>query len=303
MKKTVNGLIYIIISSISFGIIPLLAKLAYNQGVDTFSVLTLRFIFASIFLLIYLLYKKISLKLNVKQVLLIILLGFIGYSGTVVCSFVAYNYISVGLVTMILYLYPAIVTVLSFFIYKEKLQSKKIISLMMSLIGILLLIGGVNTRLNPLGVFYSLLASICYSIYVIGLCHSEVKKLNTFVMTFYVSLVSIFSAVGLGLYTGQLNFKVNLYSIICIVLLALISTVFALMAFIKGVKIVGPSKASICSNLEPIVSMASGYFILNQKVYINQIIGSAFVIGAILILSINIKRSSNKLKLNPSKSK
>lgn len=294
MEKRVSGLVYVIISSVFFGIIPLLAKLAYNQGIDTFSVLTLRFIFACIFLLIYILYNKISLRLNMKQALMIILLGFIGYSGTVVCSFIAYNYISVGLVTMILYLYPAIVTFLSFIIYKEKLKTKKIVSLMMSLAGILLLIGGVNTSLNVTGIFYSLLASVCYSIYVIGLCHSEVKKLNNYVMTFYVSLVSIFSALGLGIFTGHLNFKINFYSFLYIMLLALISTVIALMAFIKGVKLIGPSKASICSNLEPIVSMASGYFILKQNIYLHEIIGSAFVVGAILVLSIDLKSLKNK---------
>lgn len=303
MKKEINGVLYLILSSVSFGIIPILAKLSYRQGTDTYSVLLIRFILASLILLIFLFYKKISIKLKFKQLIEVLLLGCFGYSLTVILTFIAYNYISVGIVTMILYLYPAIVTFLSFLIYKEKLHAKKIMCLIISVIGLCLLVYGGKSKLNMKGVLFSFLASFAYAIYVIGLCHKEVRKINTYVMTFYISLISAVTALALGLGTHNLNMEINLQSMIFITLLAVISTVVALAAFLKGVRLVGPSKGSILSNLEPIVSMVLGFFVLHEKLSLQAVLGSILVISAIILLTIEIEPGTLRLKLNAIKNK
>lgn len=303
MKKEINGVLYLVLSSVSFGIIPILAKLSYRQGTDTYSVLLVRFILASVILLVFLYYKKISIKLKFKQLFGVLLLGCFGYSLTVTLTFIAYHYISVGIVTMILYLYPVIVTFLSFLIYKEKLHAKKIMCLIISIIGLFLLVYGGKNKLNIKGVAFSFLASFAYAIYVIGLCHKEIRKINTYVMTFYISLISALTALTLGLSTHSLNMKINLCSLIFIVLLAVISTVVALAAFLKGVRLVGPSKGSILSNLEPIVSMVLGFFVLHEKLSFQAVTGSMMVISAIILLTIEIEPGSIRVKLNNIKNK
>ena len=106
-------------------------------------------------------------------------------------------------------------------------------------------------------------------------------------MTFYVSIVSAITMGILGVGSNTLNFKFTFYSFVCVLLLAFISTVVALMAFLQGVKIIGPSKASILSTLEPIVSLVLGYFILKQAVNFQQVLGSILIISAVLLLTID----------------
>ena len=285
--KNINGILYIVLSSVAFGVMPILAKLAYNEGATTYSVLFLRFIFAAIMIFYYLIKNKISLKLSKKQILLVILLGIFGYSGTAGCLFLAYNYISVGLATMVLYTYPIIVSLLSYFIYNEKLYTKKIICFILSLVGLYALIGVNTASLNAKGLLLSAMSAIFYSLYVIGASSTEIKKINCFVMTFYVSIVSAVTMGILGVGTNTLNFNFTFYSLVCVLLLAFISTVVALMAFLQGVKIIGPSKASILSTLEPIVSLILGYFILKQVVTLQQVFGSILIIFAVLLLTID----------------
>lgn len=291
MKQNTKGILYIVLSSVSFGIIPILAKLSYSQGGNPFNVLFLRFLSAAVMIFLYLKIKGISLKIEKKQFVLLMIFGILGYSGTALCLFLSYNYIAAGLATMILYLYPSIVTILSLIIYGEKLYKKKIVSLIVSLLGVYLLIGFTGGSLiNIQGLILALLASLFYSIYVLGLSNKEISSVNSFVITYYVSLASSFTMLLAGSINKSISFNISLYGLLCIILLAFISTVVALITFVQGVKIIGPSNASIFSNLEPIVSMVLSYLIFRDKITSNTIFGSFFIMLSILILSVDKKQ-------------
>ena len=81
MKKT-KGILYIILSASAFGIMPILAKLSYRGGANTYTTLFLRFFFAAIMLFYYLKSKGISIKLTKKQLFLVLTIGLFGYTLT-----------------------------------------------------------------------------------------------------------------------------------------------------------------------------------------------------------------------------
>lgn len=281
----INGVLYIILSAISFGVMPILAKLAYNGGSNPVTTLFLRFLFATFMLLYYLKANKISIKLNKSQIRLVVILGVAGYSLTSATLFAAYNYISVGMATMLLYTYPAIVTLFSTVIFKEKVHIKKIGCLLLSIGGIFTMIDMGSTNYNPTGILLGLLSSLCYSLYVLGASHKEIKAINSYVMTFYVSLLAAGAQLIYGAATKTLIFNIEFYSFIAILLLAFISTVVALMAFLQGVKIIGSSNAAIFSTLEPIVSLVLGVIILNEALTVRIVIGSILIISSMVILA------------------
>ncbi len=283
--KNIKGLLYIVLASVSFGIMPILAKLAYSQGANPYSVLFLRFLFASIMLLYYLLKKGISLKLDKTTFLWIILLGVFGYSATSGFLFVSYNYISVGLATMIMYTYPIIVTFFSTFIYKEKIYLQKIIALSLSVLGVYVLIGVGKEVFSFKGISFALMSAIFYSIYVLGASSGKLKQVNSYVMTFYLSISASATMLLLGLKNSSITLSISFYGIVCIMLLAFISTVVALMAFLEGVRLIGPSNASILSTLEPIVSLVLGWIILKEAISISTALGSLLILSSIIILT------------------
>ena len=61
-SEKIKGIFYIAIASIAFGIMPILAKLAYKGGANAISTLALRFTFASIILFFYIKSKNFHLN-------------------------------------------------------------------------------------------------------------------------------------------------------------------------------------------------------------------------------------------------
>ena len=284
MKKT-KGILYIILSASAFGIMPILAKLSYRGGANTYTTLFLRFFFAAIMLFYYLKSKGISIKLTKKQLFLVLTIGLFGYTLTSTSLFMSYNYISIGMASMILYTYPAIVTLLSYVFYKEKLYARKIFSLIISLIGIYILIDKGSVNFNLKGIILAGTAALLYSLYVLGVSLKEIKAINSYVLTFYISCVSAVAMFVAAITTSNFNIHISFYALVAILLLSFISTVVALMAFLEGVRIIGPSKASIFSTLEPIVSLILGIIILGEPISFRILIGSIMIVMSVVILS------------------
>lgn len=283
MHKELDGGLYIIISSVSFGLLPILGKIAYSYGANTFTVLFLRFLLASIIVLFYIFKNKASLCINIKELLLIALFGILGYSLTSLCLFQSYNYISAGLATMILYTYPAIVTLISMIFFKEKQGAYKLISLAFSLAGVLVLALYGAKIYNIKGIILSLLASLFYSIYVLGISHTRIKNVDNYVSTFLISVVACIFIGITGKATGQLYLNINFYSLVCIALMAFLSTFLALTTFLKGVKLIGATRASIISTLEPVVSLFLGIIILKEASSAYIFIGSSLIMISVIM--------------------
>ncbi|WP_346898086.1 DMT family transporter [Clostridium sp. UBA7503] len=284
-SNKIKGIFYIAIASIAFGIMPILAKLAYKGGANAINTLALRFTFASIILFIYIKTKKLSLRVSKEQIKLILFMGVIGYSMTSILLFISYNYIDVGIAGMILHTYPLMVMILSIIIYKEKFKLKKFLYLMVTTIGVFIMLDIKVGRINTIGVVLVLLSALCYAIYVLGASNDKVKNIDSYVMTFYISIISAIVGSTTGIVTNSFNNPINFYGIISILLIAFISTVVALMAFLKGVKLIGPTNSAIFSALEPIVSLVLGVIILGESISFKIIIGSTIIILAMIELA------------------
>lgn len=280
-----KGILYIVLSSIAFGIMPILAKLSYRGGSNTYYTLFLRFFFAAIMVFYYLKSKSISLKISKKQFFMVIIMGVLGYTLTSASLFMSYNYLSIGMATMILYTYPAIVTLLSYLFFKEKMYPRKIISLLISTVGIYILIDKGSVSFNLKGIILAAMAAVLFSLYVLGTSLKEIKVINSYVLTFYISCVASVVMFISAITTNNFDMHISFYALVSILLLAVISTVVALTAFLEGVRIIGPSKASIFSTIEPIVALLLGILILGEPISARIIIGSITIIASILILT------------------
>ncbi|WP_027623139.1 DMT family transporter [Clostridium lundense] len=281
------GIFYVILSSVCFSVMPIFAKFCYKSGMNSYNVLFFRFLIAVIILLFYLKIKGISLKIEKSQFAVLFFLSTIGYSATSLLLFLSYNYISVGMATIIHFIYPLMVTIASFLIYKEKITIKKLCSLFLAIIGVYILIGFENGSLNKYGVIISFLSAIFYAYYIIGASNEKVKTMNNFVMTFYITLISSFCIGIMCLFRGDFYFKTDILGVVSLILIGLISTVISLMTLIEGIKIVGPSVASILNTLEPILSIILGIVILKEPITINIVIGTILVLLSVIIITLD----------------
>lgn len=284
MKK-IYGIIYALLSSAAFGLMPIFAKTMYNSGSNTFTVLSFRFLLASLMLFIYFLIFKIDFKVSKMQLLILIAIGILGYTSTGLTLFYSYNYISVGLATTMHFIYPAIVIILNYLIYKEKFTKYKAAALIISMSGVYVLIGIKTQGIHFGGAILALLSGFTYAGCVMGMHHKAIKDLSNLVTVFYFSVSAGVSLLLITLLSRKLYFPLNASTITSIIGISLISTIVSIGLFVKALKIIGPSSTSILGTFEPIVSIIMGIILFSEKITLTLILGTILILLSVVILA------------------
>jgi drug/metabolite transporter (DMT)-like permease len=275
------GVFLILISGSSFGTLAIFARLAYEDGVTPITLLFLRFGIASLCMLLLMWLKRIPIP-HGWVLLGLALMGGIGYVGQALSYFTALTLIPAGLVALLLYLYPAIVTILAVIILKERISTWKIIALFIALGGTVLTIGPAGGG-HLLGIIFGLGAAFIYSIYI--LVGSKITKQMTPVQSSTVVIVSAATvSSGLVAINGP-AFPETASGWASIVAIALISTVLAIVTFFAGLERVGPTNASTLSTVEPAVTVVLAAMVLGETISFFRIIGGTMIVLAVIILA------------------
>jgi len=275
------GVFLILISGISFGAAAIFARFAYEAGTDPITLLFLRFGIASICMILMMLVRRLPLPRG--QILLgLVLMGALGYVGQSFCYFTALTLVSAGLVALLLYLYPAIVTVLAMLILKDPISKWKTLALLFALIGTVLTIGPVGGG-QPLGIVLGLGAAFIYSIYI--LVGSKITKPGTAIQSSTVIITSAAVVFGVLIAIRGASFPTTFFGWSSASALALISTVLAIVTFLAGLERVGPTNAATLSTIEPVVTVVLAALILDESITPLRILGGLMILLAVIILT------------------
>ena len=156
----------VLVSAVSFGLMPIFARFAYGQGVDIPELLLVRFSLAFLIMGIFL---RISGKDSIppkKHLFVLLALGGFGYYLQSIFYFTAILYIPVSLAALALYTYPAFVMAGSLVLRLERISISTVLSLTLAIVGLFLV---ANPVLNVagLGILIGLGAAITYTIYIL----------------------------------------------------------------------------------------------------------------------------------------
>jgi drug/metabolite transporter (DMT)-like permease len=275
------GVFLILISGSSFGTLAIFVRLAYEDGVTPITLLFLRFGIASLCMLFIIWIRRVPIPRG--WVLLgLALMGGIGYVGQALSYFTALTLIPAGLVALLLYLYPAIVTILAVIILKEPISKWKIIALLIALGGTVLTIGPTGGG-HLLGIIFGLGAAFIYSIYI--LVGSKITKQVTAIQSSTVVIVSAAIVSGGLVAIEGPAFPETASGWGSVIAIALISTILAIVTFFAGLERVGPMNASTLSTVEPAVTVVLAAMVLGETISFFRIIGGMMIILAVIILA------------------
>lgn len=278
-----RGIILLIAASVFFGIMPIWVKLAYATGLTAFDVTFLRSGLAAAMLGLYICLRHGSLRVERQQLGPLLLSGGPGYTGTILTLYLSYNYVSSGVATSLHYLYPVLVMLAAFFLYREKLPYLKWMALLASLAGIFMIANVGGARFSFTGVALAAASAFFFAFYVLSINHPQLKKMNSLVLAFYVCLIAAGASLVLVLVQGK-PFPLTLKGLYYTILVSFFCTVLALIFFIKGVQITGPANASILSTLEPVVSLIAGIILLHEPLTLYTSAGCSLIIAAVIMI-------------------
>ncbi|MGI8686545.1 MAG: DMT family transporter [Acidimicrobiales bacterium] len=141
MSPRASGVGLIAVSAASFGAMAIFARLAYDGGADITAVLFLRFAIAAPCMAVLLRLRGQPWPRG-RVLAGLVAMGGIGYVGQSLSYFTALTLASASLVALLLYAYPAIVTVLSAVLFGVRLTPVRIGAPVLALAGT----GGIPRR-------------------------------------------------------------------------------------------------------------------------------------------------------------
>ncbi len=275
-----NAVLLILLSAFGFGSIALFAKTAYASGASPSTLLALRFILAVLMLAPIVWIKKLPLPRG-RTLAGFVLMGCL-YTAQAQSYFNALVYASSGLVGLLLYIYPVLVTILAIALGWEKADRRTMLLLTLACFGLAVTLGG-KLHGQVLGIGLGLLAAGIYAAYILlG------NRLSRDTHPLSASLV-ILATAGCGnavlAVASGATLPGSTVGWLAIGAIAFFGTSIAIAAFLSGVKKIGASQASIISTLEPVITMTIGVAMLGESVSANQILGGAMVLAAVILLA------------------
>lgn len=276
-----SGILLILVSAAAFGALPIFAYAAYRSGVDPVSVLFLRFSMAALLMAGWLRLRGRHWPRG-KTLLLLIGMGALGYAGQSFSYFTALTMAPAGTVALMLYTFPALVTMLSVAVLRHPLQSREAVALGLAFAGIMLVVG-FQPGGQGWGIFWALLAALIYSAYIIA-GTAAVRRTESFTAAAVIIAAAAATYGGVALHRGLLlpQTAAGWGAVVCI---AVVSTVLAIATFFAGLKRIGPVQASMLSMAEPVVTLALSCLLLAERLTAAKLAGGLLVIIAGLLLA------------------
>jgi len=285
-----KGILLTVFAASSFGFIPLFAKIAFVNGLNAYTFTLFRSLFATIELFTLLKIRKIDYTLEKEQYITLFKVSFIGYSLTMLTLTLSYNYMSTGLATTIHFIYPVAVMVGSTFFFNEKINKRKIFSLVLSFTGMYFL-ASFNSlgSTSIIGILLSLFSGFFYAYYILTVAHGNIKEINPFVLIFYVSLFNSYILFAISIFLRKLETNYTFKGIVSTVLVALIANLVGMVSFKAGIKSIGPSTAAILSTFEPITSLILGMLVFREVLSWYHIVGCILIITSATLVAFRKK--------------
>lgn len=284
------GFAYVIVSAAAFGAMAILARFAYASGVDTPTLLALRFTIAAVAMAAIAIARGVALPRGTTLAGLVAL-GALGYGGQSFSFFTALTLAPAGLVALLLYLHPALVAVLAAIFLHERLNAAKLGALALALLGMALTVApALDAPVDAgksagamAGIGFAVAAATFYSVYIIAGAwlgrRAPPLGMSTVVIA---SAAAVFVAVALA--RGP-QWPQTAGGWVAIVAIALVSTVAAITLYFAGLQRIGPTRASTLSTVEPLVTVTLAAVVLGETIAPVQLAGGALILAAVVLLA------------------
>lgn len=285
MREKNLGAWFIVASAAGFASLGILIKCAFAGGANISTILAGRFLIASLLLLLFFRLRGIPCAVSLKTAWQLTLMGAVGYGGMALLYANSMHYLPASLAGLLLYTYPALVTLLSVLVGDEGFTRKKGAALGVCTIGLVLLLGASFRGARLEGVLSVLGAAVIYSCYVI-IGNRILKHLNPLVTSLYVCSSAGLAFLLYGLASGELLLKLSAAGWLSILGIAVFPTLFGVIGFFAGLRLIGATNASIISMLEPLMTVLLSALLLGERITALQGIGGAVLLSGAIILQL-----------------
>jgi drug/metabolite transporter (DMT)-like permease len=289
-RAELTGAALCLLSAAGFGAMAIFGKLAYEDGVGTLQLLLVRFAFASVIFAAILAVVPGQIaearRAALRAVMIGLALGAVGYATQAGLYFAALRRMDASLLALVLYSYPAWVTLAAFALGRERPDRRRVAALALASAGLaVVLLGAGSGALDAAGVAMGLGAALAYTVYIL-VADRTGPALPPLVLSALVCAgATLTFALAQALSAGA-ELGVEGQAWLWLALIAIVSTALPIVTFFAGLARVGPSAASILSTFEPVVTVGLAYLAFGERLSAVQLAGAVLVLAAAMLLAV-----------------
>ncbi|WFB68642.1 DMT family transporter [Chryseobacterium sp. WX] len=271
-----------ILSAVSYGMIPIFILPVKQAHFSMDITLFYRFFFSALMVGGYLLYSKESFRINKKEALILAILG-ICYALSSEFLFLGYDFLTPGIASTVLFIYPIIVALIMLFFYKERLTRLSGASLLLAFAGVIVLcLKGNGLEINFAGLGIVMLSSLFYALYMVIVNKSNIR-VSGFKLTFYSMLFTSMFFMTKALMANE-SFAIPSTEIfINFLIFAFLTTVISSLCLVFAIKYIGSTPVAILGALEPVVAVLISVLIFHEKFTPNLLIGITLILFGVTL--------------------
>jgi drug/metabolite transporter (DMT)-like permease len=278
-------------SAAALGVMAIFGKLAYEAGVGVMTLLCVRFALAAPIFWLALGRASVPVRAPRRAVVAALALGGIGYATQAGLFFAALTRMDASLLSVVLYTYPAFVTVAAIALRREAATRRRVGALVLSSVGVVLVLAGAGTgSLDAIAVAMALASALTYTVYIF-VSDSASAELQPLLVSALVTTGAATTLAIAGAASGSLDFGFEPKGWLWLSLIALVCTAAAIVLFFAGLKRVGPSAAAILSTAEPPVTVTLAFLTFGEALAMSQIAGALLVVSAVVLMNLRSARA------------
>ena len=291
-----------LVSAACFGAMAIFGKLAYDAGVSPGALLLVRFALAAVLLGVVLLVRPGLRRppagsprgaasgrpaMTFGRVLAIAVgLGAVGYATQASLFFSALQLMDASLLALILYTYPAMVTVVAVLLGRDRLTPARAAALAAASAGTLMvLLGAGGVSFHPVGALLAFASAVTYTVYIL-VADTVVHRLAPVVLAALVMTGAAGTLSARAVLTGGVDLGFGVTGWFWLACMAVFSTVVAMLTLFAGLRRTGPSAAAILSTFEPVVTSALAALVLGESLTPVQLAGGTLVLSSVAVLQL-----------------
>ena len=247
---------------------------------------TVRGFVGAVFLFVFIKIKKqpmdrAAIKANLFK--LCLSGAFLGFNW--ILLFEAYRYTTVATATLCYYLAPVIVILVSPLVLREKLTWKKLVCVLVALVGMIFVSGVLQTGFSGgseyTGVFFGLGAACLYACIV--LINKKIKDISAYDMTIMQLAIAGLILLPYILLTQDLSgVELSAKAIGLLAIVGIVHTGIAYALYFGCMKNLKGQSVAILSYIDPIVAILLSALVLREELGVYGAVGAVLVLGATL---------------------
>jgi len=278
-RDETRGLALVAFSTIAYGVLPVLGKVAYAAGVKALPLLAWRYVIAA--LLIAFLARGPRPPLRERLRLWAIGSVFVFNS---IAYFRALETIPASVTALVLYTYPVIVALFAALLGVERLTGRALLAAAGAFAGCALTASGApsGAPLALAGVAWALAAAVIYASYI-ALSSRFGAGVPARTLALHLAQAAAVICVVFALADGGLALPLDPRGLAAVAGIGVVSTVVAMTAFLAGMAIIGPTRASVLSSLEVLVTLVLAFALLGERLGSWQWAGAALILSAVAL--------------------